>query len=689
MAKSLGTDIGGTFTDFALANDATGEVRIHKCLTTPSDPSEAVSQGVAALGPESLKDLTYHIHGTTLVINAVIERKGAKTGLITSPGTRDILEIGREKRYDGYDLKISFPEPLVQRPNRLEVLERVYADGTVFQKLEESSVREAIALLLKNNVKTIAVVLLHSYVNPTHEKLIGDIIHEIAPDIPVSLSSDVLPEIKEFERTSTTVINAYAKPATGEYLSKLNTRMQEAGADSELLMMLSSGGTTTSETARSYPVQIIESGPAAGALAAAHYARLAGLDHVLAFDMGGTTAKMCLVNEGRIAKTTEFEIAHVHRFKTGSGFPVRIPVVDLMEIGAGGGSIARVTEVDTVQVGPKSAGAAPGPACYGQGGTKPTVSDADLVLGYLDPKHFLGGDLELDRAAAEHALKVAIGEPLSLSIEEAARGVFGIVNENMASAAKVYVTERGEDPGKYTMVAFGGAGPVHAVDLARRLGVHRVLVPPNAGVASALGMIVAPISFDTVRSMPSILSVVSSIDLMALFDEMALECRARMPRDIAEEDITDELSIDMRYLGQGYHENVIIELQDLSAKTFPADIITAFNLAYRKLYGRIYDDLELEIVNIRLSASAPARIGDFSSSTRAKGSTAPFGHREAYCPISDSYVRHTIYRRNTLCPGSMLKGPIIVEENESTTVLNSDCTLAIDDRGSLLVTIGL
>jgi len=686
MAKSLGSDIGGTFTDFALADDATGDIRIHKCLTTPDDPSVAVAEGVVALGEDALDGLAYHIHGTTLVINAVIERKGARTGLITTAGARDVLEIGREKRYDGYDLKITFPEPLVPRPDRLEVAERLYADGQVATALDEASVRSAVTALVDQGVESIAVCLLHAYRNPVHERRIGEIVAGLAPDLPVSLSADVLPEMKEFERTSTTVINAYAKPVAATYIDRLNGRMAAAGAAGDLLLMLSSGGTTTSETARAFPVQIIESGPAAGALGAAHYARLAGLDQVLAFDMGGTTAKMCLVKDGRVAKTTEFEVAHVHRFKTGSGFPVRIPVVDLMEIGAGGGSIARVTPVGTIQVGPDSSGAKPGPACYGLGGKEPTVSDADLVLGYLDAGHFLGGGMALDVAAAELAIRSRLAEPLGMTVQGAAWGIHGIINENMAAAAKVYVTERGEDPARYTLVAFGGAGPVHASDFARRLGVKTILVPPNAGVASALGMIVAPIAFDTVRSQPTTLGQADPEQLNGLFRDMAAECRARMPADIDPAGIEDTLSLDMRYVGQGYHENIPVTPEMLNGR-FPTAVTLAFNAVYEKLYGRTYDDLELEIINLRLSSAAPARIGDFGAVTAAPSDTPPTTTRPAYCPIMGDFVDHTVYRRDTLGPGFQAEGPAIVEENESTTVISSESLLRVDEHGSLLIRI--
>jgi N-methylhydantoinase A len=686
MTKSLGSDIGGTFTDFALADDKTGEVRIHKCLTTPADPSEAVAKGVAALGggEADMNGLAYHIHGTTLVINAVIERKGAKTGLITTEGMRDVLAIGREKRYDGFDLKIGFPEPLAPRPRRIEVRERLHASGDVLTALDEASVRDAISRLLEQGTASIAVSLLHAYRNPAHEIRVRQILEEMAPGTPVSLSSEVLPEMKEYERTSTTVVNAYVKPATDAYLNRLNERMIAAGAASELLLMLSSGGVTTSATAREFPVQIIESGPAAGALGAAHYAHLAGLDHVLAFDMGGTTAKLCLVNNGAVAKTTEFEVAHVHRFKTGSGIPVHVPVVDLMEIGAGGGSIARVTEVGTVQVGPESAGADPGPSCYGAGGVEPTVSDADLVLGYLNAGHFLGGDMALDLNAARTAIETELANPLGLSLVNAAWGVHGIVNENMASAAKVYVTERGEDPGRYTMVAFGGAGPVHAVDFARRLGVKRVLVPPHAGVASAIGMIVAPISFDTVRSQPRRMSLTDPDELKRLFTEMAAECRSRMPADLDTDSLIEVLSLDMRYVGQGYHVNIPISA-DAMEDNFPTGVVDAFNAVYRKLYGRVYDDLELEIVNLRLSARAPARMNDIGVGATGSADASPVGARAAYCAIAGGFIDHAVYRRDDLGVGFSAHGPVIIEEDESTTVAGSGALVSVDEQASLLI----
>lgn len=686
MVQSLASDIGGTFTDFALVDDATGEIRVHKCLTTPDDPCLAVIDGLDVLGNGAngaLNDIAHHTHGTTLVINAVIERKGAKTGLLATEGTRDVLAIGREKRYDAYDLKIGFPEPLVPRARRLEVTERLHASGRVLAPLDEAAFSQSVRRLVEQGVESIAVCLLHSYRNPDHERRCRELIEQIAPGLPVSLSSDVLPEIKEYERCSTTVINAYAKPAADRYLTRLASEA-ECG---ELLLMLSSGGTTKAETARAFPVQIIESGPAAGALGAAHFAKLAGLDHVLSFDMGGTTAKMCLVKRGEVAKSTEFEVAHVHRFKRGSGIPVHIPVVDLMEIGAGGGSIARVSEVGTLQVGPQSAGAQPGPACYGGGGMEPTVSDADLLLGYLNAEHFLGGEMGLDVDAADRAIDARLAKPLGLGTEEAAWGVHGIVNENMASAAKVYVTERGEDPARYTLVAFGGAGPVHVVDLARRLGIKKVLVPPHAGVASAVGMIVAPIAFDTVRSAPAHLDKADPSEWLSLFDEMAAECRSRMPSDVKPEQLNYEYSLDMRYVGQGYHVNVPIDRSDVGSDHIRA-LRTAFDARYTKLYGRVYGDLALEIINLRLSASAPRRVGDFGAVPKGAANPAPFGARDAYCPAAGCKVSHAVYRRGQLPSGFEARGPMIVEEKESTTVLGTDCHLTVDAHGNLVIALG-
>ncbi|MBC7779617.1 MAG: hydantoinase/oxoprolinase family protein [Proteobacteria bacterium] len=686
---TLGSDIGGTFTDFVEVDEATGRVEVYKCLTTPDDPSRAIDEGVRALcerQQRSAAAIDAMVHGTTLVINAVIERKGARTGLITTRGFRDVLEIGREKRFDAYDLQIEFPVPLVPRYLRMEVDERLHASGQVLVALDEASVKAAVSVLVAEGCESIAVCLLHAYRNPAHEQQVRAVIARMAPDLPVSLSSEVLPEQKEYERTTTTTLNAYAKPVASRYLARLEDRVAAQGFAGELLMMLSNGGINSVAFAREFPVQVIESGPAAGTLGAAYFARLAQLDKVLAFDMGGTTAKLGLVEQGRALRTNDFEVAHVHRFKRGSGIPVRISVVDLIEIGAGGGSIARRTPVGTLQVGPESASAVPGPACYGQGGQHPTVSDADLVLGYLDADHFLGGRMKLDRDAAVRALEAEIAGPLGISVEQAAYGVHAIVNENMASAAKSYVSERGENPKSCALVAFGGAGPVHACDLALRLGIDTVLIPPRAGVAAAFGMIVAPVTYDAVRSHRLLLRDLTSALLESIRVEMAGECRERLPKTVDFGAVVYELSVDMRYLGQGYDVGVPLAAE-LSGPQAIESIRAAFEHVYGRLYGRVYPHLLLEIMNFRLSASVQRHVADLSGARPNADGDGRSGTRQAFCPRARAWLPFSVHRRDRIATGAMLSGPAIIEENESTTVVPGGARATVDAHGSLIVSL--
>jgi N-methylhydantoinase A len=684
---TVGSDIGGTFTDFVQVDESTGNIDVYKCLTTPKDPSLAIDEGVRALSGRhgrTARAIQAMVHGTTLVINAVIERKGARTGLITTKGFRDVLEIGREKRFDAYDLQIEFPAPLVPRRLRMEVAERLHATGAVLEPLDEASVREAVATLLANDCESIAVCLIHSYANPAHERRIAEIVGEMAPQVSVTLSSDVLPEMKEYERTSTTVLNAYAKPITSRYLTRLEERVKAQGFAGELLMMQSSGGINSVAFAREFPVQIIESGPAAGTLGAAHFAKLADLDKVLAFDMGGTTAKLALVEHGRAIRTNDFEVAHMHRFKPGSGLPVRIPVVDLIEIGAGGGSIARRTKVGTLQVGPESSSAQPGPACYGQGGQFPTVSDADLVLGYLDADHFLGGRMKLDREAAAAAIREHLAEPLGVSVEEAAFGVHAIVNENMASAAKSYASEKGENPRSCALVGFGGAGPVHACDLAARLGVETVLIPPRAGVAAAFGMIVAPVMYDAVRSRRTLLSRLTPELIEQVKAELAAECRDRMPATVDRSAIRYEFAVDMRYVGQGY--DVQAAVPDVAAADVPDALKQSFERNYLKLYGRVFAAGSLEIMNFRMTAHASRKVVDLPTATAGSGQgDGRIGARRAFCARTRSWKEFSVHRRDRIAPGVHFQGPAIVEENESTTVIHSGSYAHVDAHGSLIV----
>ncbi|MBT6095393.1 MAG: hydantoinase/oxoprolinase family protein [Rhodospirillaceae bacterium] len=682
----LGCDIGGTFTDFVLLDDETGEFQVRKVLTTPDDPSRAVETGItdmqAAL-PGFLGETEHLIHGTTLVINAVIERKGAKTALITTEGFRDSLEMRREIRYDIYDLSAVYPEPLVPRPLRLGVPERLYADGRVRQYLDEAAVRSAVRQLRDEAVESIAVTLLHAYANPTHETRIGEIIAEEAPDIAVSLSSEVMPEIKEFERTATTAVNAYVKPLLDRYVAKLEDRIADHGLKNGLFLMLSGGGVTAPETARAHPVRLIESGPVGGALAAAHLGEQAGLNSVLMFDMGGTTAKSCLVENGRIPITSVYEVDRVHRFKRGSGTPVGVPTVDLIEIGAGGGSIASIDELGLLTVGPQSAGAAPGPVCYGRGGTQPTVTDADLMLGYLNPEFFLGGEMALDQSAAEAALERHIATPMGLTTLEAAWGIHEIVNENMASAMRMYVTEKGGSLRDAVVVAIGGAGPVHAADFARRLGASEIIMPLGAGVYSALGFLVAPFSFEAARTRIMPLADVSADDLRTIYTAMESETAAVIERAVPDADVRYSRAADVCYIGQGAALRIDVP-DDLS----PDTIRTTFLAAYEARFGAAYDDMPVQIVTNRVTAAAVSgelKVGRGFPDNQDGLNGARKGERPAFCAIAHALIPHTVYAMENLPADAEFEGPAIVEDASSTLVIGDGATAQVDRRGWISV----
>src|SRR5919199_3318107 len=603
-----GVDIGGTFTDLIIIDDTTGELTVGKVLTTPSDPSQAVAEVLAdALrrGHVPADHVQHVIHGTTLVTNAIIERKGARTALLTTKGFRDAYEIGREHRYDLYDLFLEMPRPLVPRHLRLEVDERVYADGSVARAPEPTAVARLVAELRDKDIQAIAVSFVHSYANPAHEQLVGAIIGEIAPGVRVSLSSDVVPEIREYERTSTTVANVYVQGLVERYLNELVRRLQSIGIRGELLLMLSSGGVSTVETATRFPLRLLESGPAAGALASAHYGELAGVRDLLAFDMGGTTAKLCVVEDGKPLTSTEFEVDRKYRFKSGSGLPVKVPTVDLIEIGAGGGSIARVDSLGLLKVGPESAGADPGPVCYGRGGAEPTVTDADLVLGYLDPDFFLGGRLKLDRRRTKEVLTTRIADPLGLSVTQAAWGIHQLVDESMASAARVHAIERGKDPRSLPLFAFGGAGPVHGFGVARILHSPRLIVPFGAGVTSTVGFLSAPLAFDFVRTFYGQLDRIDWQHVNNLFQDMrgqgdAILARSGVPA--GERSMTRQA--DLRYAGQGHEIRVELPDGELGPDSLPA-VTERFERVYRDLFGRTGPDVPLEAVSWRLLASGP------------------------------------------------------------------------------------
>ncbi|OQC51373.1 MAG: Acetophenone carboxylase gamma subunit [Deltaproteobacteria bacterium ADurb.Bin026] len=684
----LGCDIGGTFTDFVLLNDKTGEIKTGKCLTTPRDPSDAVEEGIRALEdttPDFVAKLDELIHGTTLVINSIIERKGAKTGLITTKGFRDVLEIGREIRYAPYDIFAEFPKPLVSRRYRVEVDERIRSDGSVLKALDIEDTRRAVHKLLNMGVESIAVCLINSFENPIHEKMIEDIIQKEAPDISTSISYKVLPQIKEYERTSTTATNAYVKPLTGRYLSKLAGRLESIGFKGKLFIMLSSGGITSVETAAEFPVRIIESGPTAAVIAGQYYGRHFNIPEMFCFDMGGTTAKSCLIQKGVAGVVPTFEVGRVQRFMKGSGLTIQVPVVDLMEIGAGGGSIAKVSKFGTLQVGPESSGADPGPICYGRGGVEPCVTDADLLLGYLDENYFLGGTMRLDKESARKGVEEKIVGPLGVSFVQAIWGIHDLINETMAAAAKTHIAEKGGNPKIVTIAAFGGAGPVHAYGLAKKLGAPRLMVPPNAGVGSAMGFFTAPRAFDLLRSHKISLTEVNFADIEDIFKELETDATRILKKETFGDTIGFERSLDMRFVGQGSEINVSIPSGNFS--TFSkADIRKNFDDTYKRLYGRTYPESEVEFINFKIRASLPEKLLQLPKLQVKQCKEATIkGQRNAYSSIAKDFIPYTVYDRYRLLPGDRFTGPAIIEEKESTMVVGEDATVTVDDFGFLWI----
>ncbi|HXT54653.1 MAG TPA: hydantoinase/oxoprolinase family protein [Candidatus Eisenbacteria bacterium] len=682
----VGIDIGGTFTDMLWVGED-GVAVIGKTLTTPGDPSLAVENALrTVLQASSAKsERGTLIHGTTLVTNALIERKGAPTALLTTVGFRDAVEIGREHRYELYDLNLDLPKPLVPRHLRFDVPERIAADGALIQALDEKFLRRLVSELSAKGIKAIAVSYLNSFRNPVHERRTAEIIGEVAPHIRVSLSSEVVAEIREFQRTSTTVANVYVQERVANYLAQLQARLDQIGFVGNFFIMLSSGGIATRDTASRFPVRLLESGPAAGALAAAQAGLLSGHRDLLSFDMGGTTAKLCVIEDGQPAKTHEFEVDRVYRFRKGSGLPVRIPVIDMIEIGAGGGSIARIDSLGLLKVGPDSSGADPGPVCYGLGGTEPTVTDADLVLGYLDADYFLGGKMQLDVEGARTAL-ARLGTKLGMSVEQAAWGIHQIVNENMANAARAHLGERGKDPRRMPMYAFGGAGPVHGYRVAEILRLPAMISPFGAGVGSTFGLLSAPLAFDFVRSAYSRLDQLDWGFANRLLDEMAEEGGDVLERSgLSAEQISYKRSADMRYVGQGHEVAVMLPDGVLSAEHL-SRISKLFNDAYRALYGREGPDVPLEVINWRVVASGPRpELNLKLPKSRRREGNARRGFRRAYFPEPGEYIETAVYDRYALDVGMEFIGPGIVEERESTLIVGARGKARIDERLNIVV----
>ena len=685
----LGCDIGGTFTDFVLVNNITGKFYTNKCLTTPSDPSDAIEQGIRQLAeilPGFMDNVEEIIHGTTLVINAIIERKGARTGLITTKGFRDILELGREKRYDAYDIFSEYPEPIVPRPDRAEIDERLTFDGRILKSVDEKEVIQVLEKFKKDGIESIAVCFINSYENFVNEKKVKEIIEKHAPDMFLSTSFEVLPEIKEYERTCTTAVNAYVKPITYWYLNKLIKRLGAIGFNGKFFIMLSSGGITSIETAKNFPVRIIESGPTAAVIASQHYGKMFNIKDMFCFDMGGTTAKSCLIQDGHAGLVSTFEVGRVQRFQKGSGLPIQVPVVDLMEIGAGGGSIAKISNLGLLQVGPESAGADPGPACYKQSGDNPTVTDADLVLGYLDPDFFLGGTMALDIELSKQAIEEKIARPLGTTMVEAAFGIHDLINETMASAAKTHIAEKGGNPNIVTVSAFGGAGPVHTYGLAKKIGAGSILVPPLAGVGSALGFFTAPVAFDLSRSHRKKLDEADFKEIELLFNELEHESAKILKGAQSGDDIIYERTLLMRFVGQGAEIDLEIEIKDFT-KFSKNEIRAMFDEEYKRLYGRTSAESPVEFVTFKVRASLPKKPFTISKlPTQNRDIKACIkGQRLAFSVIKKDYIPFTVYDRSKLFAHAEFEGPAIIEERESTIVMGEDATARVDDFGFIWI----
>ena len=681
----LAVDIGGTFTDLVLA--LPDRSLSAKVLTTSDAPERAVLEGAAAILAQagiSAADLALVIHGTTLATNALIERKGARTALVTTDGFRDSLEMAYEHRFEQYDLYMERPEPLVARPWRFEVPERVAADGTVLLQMDEAAVERIGAAAKAAGAEAIAICFLHAYQNDAHERRARDILARyFAPEV-IAISSEVCPEIREYERTSTTVANAYVLPLMERYLRRLEDGLKAIGSAAPLLLIMSSGGITTVETARRFPIRLVESGPAGGAILAQMIAAESGISRALSFDMGGTTAKITLIDDMKPQQARHFEIARAARFVKGSGIPVRIPVIDMVEIGAGGGSIARVDGLGRITVGPDSAGSMPGPACYGRGGTMPTVTDADLVLSWIDPARFAGGHITLDAAASHTACHSVVGQPLGMSPPDAALGITEIVTETMANAARVHAVENGKETSGRTMIAFGGAAPLHAARMAQKLGMDRVLVPVGAGVGSAHGFLAAPIGYEVVRTRLVSLNAFDAPLVNGLYDAMRAEAEAVVRLGAPAAALQEVRTGFMRYRGQGHEVAVALPAGPYGGESESA-FRTAFEATYRALYGRTIPKLEIEVLTWTLALAEakplPARIPDPPDAA----APAPSATRRIMDPGVRQLVDASIYDRASLAPGARIKGPAVIVEAETSTLVPEGFRAGPNAAGHILI----
>jgi len=682
----VGVDIGGTFTDVAL--EFRGALSTCKVLTDYANPEDAILKGIVRATSQAgieLDAIEHVIHGTTLVTNALIERRGARTAFVTTEGFRDVVEMRSENRFEQYDLNIALPKPLVPRRDRFTVSERIGADGSVLLKLNEEEATAICHEIVAGGYDAVAVDFLHAYANGAHERTIEGILKRLAPELSVSISSVVSPQMREFERFNTVIANAYVRPRVSSYLKRLVHRLGEAGVNAKVFMMHSGGGLIDVETSAAQPVRLLESGPAGGAIFAAGYARAHGISRALSFDMGGTTAKICLIEEGSPKTANSFEVARTYRFKKGSGMPVSTPVVEMVEIGAGGGSIASLDSMGRIQVGPRSAASEPGPACYQRGGDEPTVTDANLVLGRLDPDMFAGGDIPLSTKLAELAIESRLAKPAGVGGIDAAFGITEIVDENMANAARAHTVENGRDVAAFTMIAFGGGAPLHACRQCEKLGISAALIPPGAGVGSAIGFLRAPFSYEATRGAFQRLASLDVDRVNALLDELEEEARTFVTDGASPGELDLSLVASMRYSGQGWE--IPVKLSKRRFVEGDADAVTeAFETAYRRLFGRTIDGLGIEITNWSVKVASPAspvaRIA-----AEAGTADAPIRRKRW---IYDAALRRSVeaseVHRSELLPGTRVLGPAIVVEDETSTIV-TDSFQAVGQRdGSILLT---
>ena len=682
----LGVDIGGTFTDLVLES-SNGVQASTKVLTTYDTPEDAIITGLqtvckqVTIQPDKISQI---IHGTTLATNALIERRGAKTALITTQGFRDVIEMRTESRFEQYDLNLTLPAPLLTRDHRYVVNERMDANGKILIPLQKAEIDALAERLVQFGYDSIAVGLLHSYANDSHEQMIGKALADRLPDVMISLSSEVSPQMREYERFNTTIANAYIKPLMKSYLSRLKGRLAKEGAYCPVFLMHSGGGIISLENAAEFPVRLVESGPAGGAVFAAHIAASHGLDRALSFDMGGTTAKICLVKDHTPKTARTFEVARTYRFKKGSGMPISIPVIDMVEIGAGGGSLAHVDSLGQIRVGPESAGSQPGPACYGRGGTAPAVTDSDLILGKLDPAGFAGGSIPLYTERATQALDIHIGSKLDMEAVEAAWGVAEMVDENMANAARVHAVENGEDLSEYTMIAFGGAAPLHAARLCEKLGIRRCLIPQGAGVGSAIGFLRAPFSFEANNSVFMQLSSFDPVRVKQLFADMEKEASAFVRSCDQDANIKTEYKVYMRYAGQGWEIPVPLTVQHIT-KPDTADYKACFEREYEQLFARTVAGMEIEITVWSVNAyTEPPEVRPVQQQGHQR-TLETTNTRPLFDPALSTFVNATVAQRDAVKDTTQIIGPAMLTEDETTIIVPSSRDAVACGDGTIVV----